>query len=133
MSAPSRTLHLSLWAAQVALAALFFMSGAWKTLTPLDELAQALPWVADAPGWIPRFAGISEVLGAIGLIAPSALRIAPKVTALAAAGLALVMALAVALHTYLGDWGVLPVNLAIGAACGFVIWGRTTAAPITAR
>jgi len=44
-----------------------------------------LPWVANAPEALVRFIGISELLGAAGLILPAALRIKPYLTPLAAA------------------------------------------------
>ena len=47
--------------------------------------------------WLIRFIGISEILGAVGLILPSLLRIRPSLTVAAAWALALVMLLALPL------------------------------------
>ncbi len=122
-----------LWVAQVLLALVFGAAGTLKTLTPAAELAQTMPWVAHVPDWLPRVAGISEVLGALGLILPSALRIKPVLTPIAAAGLVLVMVLAGALHASLGEFQALPANLTLAGLAAFVWWGRTKALPIDPR
>jgi putative oxidoreductase len=81
-----------------------------------------------------RFIGISEALGAVGLILPSALRILPKLTPLAAVGLATVMALAIPFHASRGELlQALPANVILGSLAAFVAWGRTWPAPIAPR
>jgi hypothetical protein len=42
----SSTPHITLWAAQAILAALFGMAGAMKTTMPIAELAKTLPCTA---------------------------------------------------------------------------------------
>lgn len=120
----SKGMNIGLWIVQVLLALLFLMAGGMKATAPLEELAKNMPWVAGAPSWLPRFVGISEVLGAIGLIAPAATGIAPKLTGAAGAGLALVMVLAIGMHGMGGEFGVIPVNLVLGGLAAFVAWGR---------
>jgi uncharacterized membrane protein YphA (DoxX/SURF4 family) len=129
----SKALHYGLWAAQLALAAMFGMAGTMKLATPISELATMLPWVAGAPEALVRFIGASELAGAIGLVLPAALRIQPRLTVLAAAGLALVMVLAAAFHVSRGELAALPVNAGLLALAAFVAWGRTARAPIRAR
>lgn len=125
-----KRLHTGLWVTQVLLAVAFGMAGAMKTFTPLAELATKLPWVPDFPAWVPRLAGGSELLAAVGLIAPAATRIAPKLTPAAAAGLVLVMILAIWVHGARGEWGGVAANVVLGAMAAFVVWGRLRAAPI---
>lgn len=131
-SGPSKGMHIGLWVVQVLLALAFGMAGAMKAMTPIDELAAKLPWVTSAPG-LARFIGASELLGAIGLILPAVTRIQPRLTALAAAGIGLIMVLATAFHVYRGEISALPVTLVLGGLAGFVLWGRWKKAPIQPR
>lgn len=131
---PRGAVHAGLWIGQLLLAALFAMAGSFKTFTPIPELATQLPWVTDAPAAFVRFVGISELLGAVGLILPAALRVQPWLTSAAAAGLALVMACAVPFHLYRGDGASSVVTcLVIGSVAVAVAWGRRKLAPIPPR
>ncbi len=130
--APGKALVIGLWIAQVLLALAFGMAGAMKTLTPLDELAQKLPWVTSAGGLV-RFIGVSEVLGALGVILPAATRIKPVLTPVAALGLVSIMVLAVGFHVSRGEVGAVPVNIVLGGLAAFVAWGRLRKAPIAPR
>jgi uncharacterized membrane protein len=80
-----------------------------------------------------RFIGISEILGGLGLLLPSALRIMPRLTPVAAGGLALVMVLATAFHVSRGEASVIPMNLVLMALAFFIVWGRSKKAPIHAQ
>ena len=92
-----------------------------------------MPWVADAPSFLPLFIGASEVLGALGLILPSAFRVQLRLTPIAAACLVLVMVLAAATHIMYGELGALPVNVTLGGLAAFVAWGRFVKAPIAPK
>ena len=132
--APSKALHYGLWVVQVLLAALFVMAGMFKATTPAADLvAQGMAWAGRVPPLLVPFIGVSEILGGVGLIAPSALRIAPKVTALAATGLVLIMILASIEHGLAGEFGAIVVNAVLGSLAAFVVWGRAVGAPITPR
>ena len=127
-------LRVALWVVQVLLAAMFLMAGAMKSTSPIDELVGMGMWYADVGGGaLIRFIGISEVLGAVGLVLPAALRVLPWLTPLAAALLAVVMVLAMATHASAGEWSALPVNAVLGGLAAFVAWGRTVKAPIARR
>ncbi|RMG96216.1 MAG: DoxX family protein [Deltaproteobacteria bacterium] len=128
-STPSRGLHVTLWVAQLLLAVTFGMAGGMKALTPIDPLAETLPWVADSPG-LARFVGTCELAGAVGVVLPAATRIAPALTPLAAAGLGVVMVLAAGFHAMRGEFSMIPVNVALLALAAFVAWGRWKKAPI---
>jgi uncharacterized membrane protein YphA (DoxX/SURF4 family) len=134
-AAPARRtgLTVTLWVVQVALAALFGMAGLMKLTQPIDALAASLPWVTSVPEMLVRFIGAAEFAGALGLILPSLIRIQPRLTALAALGLAVVMVLASAFHLTRGEASMLPMNLVIGLLALSVAWGRGKAAPITPR
>lgn len=78
---------------QVCLA-LFFLYGGVLKLVPPDSLPGAAVLAAllsPLPKWFVDGIGISEILGAFGLILPMRLNILPILTPLAAVGLILVM------------------------------------------
>lgn len=126
--------NIGLWVAQVALAGVFLMAGFMKlTTSPADLVAMGMLWAENAPAALIRFIGLAEVLGAIGVILPALTRIKPDLTKLAAFGLATIMVLASCVHTYRGEYEVLPVNLVLFALAVFVVWGRSKKAPIAPR
>jgi putative oxidoreductase len=132
-SRPRGGLHYALWAVQVLLALAFGMAGVMKSTAPIAELAHKLVWPGVVPAALVRFIGLSELAGALGLVLPSATRIKPALTPLAAAGLVIVMVLASLFHLSRGEMGALPINATLGALAAFVAWGRTRKAPITPR
>jgi putative oxidoreductase len=109
------------------------MAGVMKTTQPIAELAQNLVWPGAMPPALVRFIGVSEFLGALGLVLPAATRIKPSLTPLAAAGLALIMLLAAIFHVLRGELQALPINFLFGALAVFVAWGRSRKAPIPPR
>ena len=89
----------ALWIFQGLLALLFLFAGVAKLIMPIEEMTKDVPM----PGAFLRFIAVAEVLGAIGLVLPSLLRIKPGLTPLAAAGLAIIMIGAtVVTLTYMG-------------------------------
>lgn len=129
----SKTLHLTLWIAQVILGVLFLMAGFQHAAAPVAELSQRIPWVADVPLWLLRFIGIAEMAGGLGVVLPAATRIKPQLTPLAATGLAIIMLLALPFHLMRNEPHMIGVNLAIALVAVFVAWGRATRAPIARR
>jgi uncharacterized membrane protein YphA (DoxX/SURF4 family) len=69
-----------LWIVQALLAAVFLFAGASKFIMSVEEMTKDI----HLPGLFLRFIGAVEILGAIGLILPSLLRIRPGLTPLAA-------------------------------------------------
>jgi putative oxidoreductase len=128
-----KKLHYGLWTAQVLLAVTFAFSGLVKLTISAAALAQKMPGETLLPLALIRFIGVAEVAGAIGLILPSATRILPVLTPVAARALALVMALAAVFHISRGEFSSLAVVLVLGAIAVFISWGRATRAPIPAR
>lgn len=130
---PTRALHISLWVVQGLLAAAFLMAGLMKLTTPIAELGQKMAWVQAVSPTLVRFIGLSEFLGALGLLLPSLTGIQPKLTALAAGGLVTVMILASGFHATRGEYGAIGFNLVLGGLAALVAWGRHKGAPIAAR
>lgn len=129
----NKVLRGALWTVQVLLALAFTMAGVMKATQPIEALAAQMPWAGDVPAALVRFIGVSELLGGIGLVLPSATRIQPRLTPIAAAGLVLVMILAALFHASRGEWGGLVPNAVLGGLAAFVAWGRWKAAPIAPR
>ncbi len=92
-------MNVFLWIVAGVLAAMFLMAGAMKLAQPKEKLVGMMKWAVPVPELQIKALGLVEVLGAIGLILPRALRIAPVLTPVAAVGCAIVMAGAVLLHT----------------------------------
>lgn len=124
-------MNIASWIVQGLLAIAFVMAGGMKLFTSHAELAEAMPWVNDVPNWLPKFIGLAEILGAIGLIAPAATRIRPELTTYAAYGLIAVMVLAAIFHLTRSE-PIIP-NIVLTALAGFVAWVRTSKAPIAAK
>ena len=127
-------MNRALWIVQGLLAALFLFAGAAKLGMPIEEMAA----MTGLPGLFIQFIGVTEILGALGLILPGLLRIRPGLTPLAAAGLVVIMIGATVLTAAGmggGDaLGALFPGVA-GLLAAFVAYGRQYQAPIyrTAR
>jgi hypothetical protein len=132
-TAPSKGLNIALWIVQALLAAAFGFAGFGKLTAPIAELAPRMAWVTTLPPGVVRFIGAAELAGALGLLLPSLTRIQPRLTALAGAGLATIMALAAVFHVSRGEARYIGMNLGLGALAAFVAWGRFKKAPIAAR
>ncbi len=120
-------MNRALWIVQVLLAVLFLCTGGMKLVLPVGEMARQM----SLPGLFLRFIGVVEVLGAIGLILPSLLRIRPILTPLAASGLVIIMIGATALSLRTGPLVLVP--LVTGLLAAFVAYGRWRLAPCPAR
>ena len=124
-------MNILLWLVQILLACAFGMAGVMKSTQPVDVLAaNGIAWAPQIPLALVRFIGISEFLGAVGLILPALTKVKPFLTPLAALGLLTIMILAMGFHVSRGEAGALPINMVLGGLAAFVAWGRTSKAPI---
>jgi uncharacterized membrane protein len=111
----------ALWIVQGLLAALFLATGITKLTQPrLKMAAGPMRWAADVTDAQFRTIGLVEVLGALGLILPAALGIAPLLVPLAAVGLALTMIGAIHVHVRHGEANRLAVPIVVLALALFV-------------
>ncbi len=117
-------MNIALWIIQGILAAMFGMAGVMKSIQPIEKLAPKLPWVNDFSPAVVRLVGISELLGAIGLIVPWATGIQPILTPVSAAALALVMVLAAIYHLRKGEYPGIGFNFVLGVLCIVVAYFR---------
>lgn len=126
-TAPSRALNYTLWAVQIGLALAFFMAGQMKAFTPTADLvARGMDFAGQHPG-LAVFIGVAEMAGAAGLILPMATRVLPRLTAVAAAALTLVMVLAAGFHLMRAEYAGLIAPVVLGGLSAFVAWGRRAA------
>ena len=125
-------LSTALWSVQALLAALYLMTGAMKLFLSPEQLVR-MGGSMPLPLPLVRFIGTSELLGAIGLILPSLLRIQPRLTVYAAWGLVIVMILASIFHISRGEFGEAPVTVLLGLLAAFVSVGRSKWRPILSR
>ncbi|MBL7899698.1 MAG: DoxX family protein [Crocinitomicaceae bacterium] len=128
----SKGLHIGLWVVQILLALAFGMAGFMKLTAPLDQLAASgMSFVTEYSSGMVKFIGATELLAALGLILPAALRILPVLTPLAAVGLAVVMVLAANYHISHSE-PFIP-NIVFLVLALFVAWGRFKKAPVAAK
>jgi uncharacterized membrane protein YphA (DoxX/SURF4 family) len=119
-------MNIALWIVQCFLAAVFFGQGAIK-FSPPPNLPLMLHWVIDlhhsSPG-LSAFIGVSELLGAVGLILPGLIKWHPRLTPLAAFGLAIAMSLAAVYHLQRGEMANIGINAMLFVLTALVMWGR---------
>lgn len=114
-------METALWIVQVLLAAIFLMTGMTKLTQPRQKMAAGpMRWAADVTDAQFRTIGLLEVLGAIGLILPAALGLAPLLAPLAAVGLALIMVAAIYTHVRYDESERLAVPIVVLALALFV-------------
>ena len=114
-----------LWILQIELALVFAAAGAVKLILPRDQLAKTLGgWVYDFPAALLKPLGLAELLGAIGLIVPPLVHIAPILTAIAACGLLVTMIGAMVTHARRGEYPNVAINVLLAIMAAVVAWGR---------
>ena len=118
-------MNTALWIAQVILAALFTMAGTMKSTQPIDKLLKSgVTWADRFPLSTIRIIGLSELLGAAGLIVPWLVNISPVLTPVAAAALAFVQLLAIFHHARHHEPKAIAFNIILLTLAAFVAYGR---------
>jgi hypothetical protein len=119
-------LNVVLWIAAGLLAALYLAAGGMKLATPREKLLENpnMGWTADFSAAAIKGIGAIEIVGAIGLILPWALDIAPVLTPLAATGLAIIQIGAIIVHGRRKETKALPMNVVLLVLAAFVAVGR---------
>ena len=113
---------IALWILNGLLALAFLGAGLMKLARPKAALASSgMAYVEDFSATQVKLIGLVEVLGALGLILPLLLNIAPVLTPIAAVGLALVMIAATVVHLRRKESPVPTVVLAVLAIASAVL------------
>ena len=117
-------MNIILWIVQGLLATMYGMAGVMKTFQT-SKAKDQLPWAKNRSDEFVRFVGISELLGALGLILPLLTGVLPWLTPIAAIGLALIQLLAIFTeHLPKKEYNILPINILLLALSIFVLVGR---------
>ena len=117
-------MNIALWIVQVLLLGMYAMARVMKTFTTA-KAKETLPWAKGRSDAFVRFVGISELLGALGMVLPMLTGILPWLTPLAAVGLAIIQILAIfSEHLPKKEYNVIPMNIVLLALAVFIVWGR---------
>jgi uncharacterized membrane protein YphA (DoxX/SURF4 family) len=123
-------MNILLWVLQAVLALLYLSGGAYKIFS-FDELATQMT-ALSRDGW--RALGVLEIVGAVLLIVPAALKWMPLLTPLAAAVLALeTLAIAALYASYsleLAATNPMVWAVVMGLLAAFVAYGRYALSPL---
>lgn len=102
---------LTAWVLQFLLASSLTYGGMMKLITPIDQLAQMWPWVAQVPIFMVWGTAILDLLGAVGIILPNLLNIKLYISRWAAFGILGLMLSAIVFHLLRGEAEVLGFNI----------------------
>ena len=116
-------LDVGLWIVQALLAVVFLLAGSMHAFR-YEAAKKSLPWVKDLPRGVVLLDGAAEILGALGVILPRLTGILPVLTPLAAAGLALIMAVAIFLHARRKEYSAIGLTALLFLMAAFVAYGR---------
>jgi uncharacterized membrane protein YphA (DoxX/SURF4 family) len=121
-------MDIALWIAQALLAIAFLGTGLTRLRDDRLTYARARPpmtsYAEDLSDRTYKTIGVLEVLGAIGLVLPRLLGIAPVLTPLAALGFVGLMIGAIVTHLRRGERQLIIFNIALMLLALFVFWGR---------
>ncbi|HEY2059650.1 MAG TPA: DoxX family protein [Amycolatopsis sp.] len=119
-------MNIVLWVLAGITAVVYLGAGGMKLVTPREKLLENpnMGWVNDFSGGAVKLIALAEVLGALGLILPQALDIAPVLTPIAAVGLVIVAAGAIVVHARRKEPKALPINVVLLVLAAIVAVGR---------
>jgi putative oxidoreductase len=111
-----KTRNIAIWVVSGVLAAAFLLAGASKIF--IDPAAAAEQFEKfGLPGWLAALIGLCEMSGGIGLLIP-------RLAALAASGLVIIMLGAIGSHVSHDPIANALPALVLGSLCTFVAWSR---------
>lgn len=123
-------MNIVLWILQVLLAAAFAAHGVLFLAPPPELLVEMNKML---PTWFRLFLGVAEVAAAIGLILPGLTRIMPRLVALAAAGIMVVMIGATIVHAMRAEYSSAVTTAILLVIATFVAYMRWQVKPIQPR
>jgi len=127
---PSRALNIALWILQGLLAVVFLLHG-WLMVAPPAEMVAMIN--AQLGAGFRVFIGVAELLAVVGLLLPGITRILPFMTAVAAAGLMIVMGSATLFHLIRGENASAISAVVLFVLVTVVAYARWKVAPIAPR
>ena len=119
-------MNIALWVLQGVLAAAFTGAGLMKLLTDMSlQESRGMGWIKNVPPAALKALGAAEVLGAIGVVLPAVVNVAPILVPIAASCLAVVAIGAVVAHIRFHDEPVAMLPAAVLFIAAVVVaWGR---------
>ena len=125
-------MNIILWILQIFFGLYFIAIGVMHFAIP-EGLPPQMGWMYELQPWLHWVSGTAEILGGVGLILPSLLRVKPMLTVWAALGLVAVMVGAMIWHLTRGEAQNMGLNIAIALIMGFIAYGRYKLRPIPER
>ena len=123
-------MNVLLWVLQVLAALLYGSSGVMKVFM-FDKISQDVPSFSALPRGVWTALGVLELVCAAGLIVPAALHWQPKLTAVAAAVLAVESLVFVGVHARYRETATIIMSVALGLLMAFIAYGRMVLRPIS--
>ena len=120
MTSKLKTMNSILWIVQGLLAATFIWAGFMKIFKP-EELP--FSWVKDNTNLV-LITGIVDLVGGLGIVLPSLLRMQPKLIVFAAYGIVVLMIAASVFHISRGEAKDIGFNVFMAVLAVVVAWGR---------
>jgi uncharacterized membrane protein YphA (DoxX/SURF4 family) len=125
VEANNNNMNTTLWILQSLIAAVFLYSGVQKSIYSEHILvARGQTGVEGLSAGLIRFIGISEILGAIGIIVPMLIHILPILTTISATCLAVIMIPAAITHHRRHEPKNVLTNCVVFLMCVFIVYGR---------
>lgn len=117
-------MNIALWIVAGLLGVVYLAAGSVKLLKRKEELAERMAWTKGVSARAVWGVGAIEVLGALGVVLPGALRVATALVPTAAIGLALLQVGALVTNLRHDEAKHAPLNVLLIALAVFVAWGR---------
>ena len=125
-------MNIALWIIACVAAVAYAIGGASQLLMTKEKyrsLAASQHWVDDFGAGHIKAIGITKIIGAIGLVLPAVVGIAPVLVPLAACGLMLVMTGAATTRFRRSEWKYLVGDVFYLGVFAFLAWGRFALQP----
>jgi uncharacterized membrane protein len=122
-------MNIALWVLQVLAALLYGASGVMKIFM-FDQISADVPSFGALPREAWMALGILELVGAVGLIVPAALRWQPGLTVLAATLLAIESLVFIGVHVRYAETAPIIMSAVLGLLMAFLAYGRMFLRPI---
>lgn len=116
-------MNILLWVLQILTALLYGASGVMKVFM-FDKISGEVPSFGALPRQAWMAMGITELICVIGLILPGILNRNPRLTALAAAVLAIESLIFIGVHAKYGETGSMIMSGVLGLLMAFIAYGR---------
>ena len=122
------TMNILLWVLQALAALLYGASGVMKVFL-FDKVSADVPSFGALPREAWMALGIVELVCAVGLIVPGALRRRPTLTVAAATVLAIESLVFIWVHVNYGETGPIIMSAVLGLLMAFIAYGRMVLNP----